>query len=289
MRILFIGAVEFSRHCLKEILKNGGQVVGVLTLEKEYALSQHADYADLSPITLAYRIPLVRVRQINDPGTIRRIPSFKPDLICIFGWSRIVARPILEIPRLGCIGSHPALLPLHRGRHPIIWSLVEGLEESGLTFFYLDEGIDSGDILWQRSFPIGLEDDAASVYEKIKQLASIAIAEFLPQLEQGCAPRIPQDHQRATYWRKRNEEDGQIHWEWPTIRIYNLIRALSPPYGGAHGFSNGKKMVIWRSRLPEGPLPPEASALPPGSIFFQTEEEFRVRTGDGYLRVLEYQ
>jgi methionyl-tRNA formyltransferase len=287
MRIVFIGAVQFSRHCLQEVLTNSGRVVAVFTLPRERA-KFNADYADLSPVAAQYNVPVYLTKNINDPDNIEALRSLRPDVIFVFGWSQLISKPILDIPRLGCIGTHPALLPKNRGRHPLIWTLVEGLSESGLTFFYIDEGADSGDILWQRSFEIALEDDASTLYEKIKVLASQALREFLPQLHQGTIPRIPQDHSQATYWRKRTEKDGEIQWDAPTMTIYNLIRALTHPYVGAHTYLAGEKTLIWKAKLPSDPTSPDALALQPGIVFAQINQGFRVRTGDGHLIILDY-
>ena len=288
MRIVFVGVVENSRHCLKEVLRNDGHVVGIVTLARERA-GFHADYADLSNIARQYKIPFHLTKNINDPESVELLRSLHPDVIFVFGWPQLVKRHVMDIPRFGCIGVHPTLLPKNRGRHPIIWSLVEGLDESGVTFFYLDEGADSGDILWQRSFPITLEDDAASIYEKVMSLESEAIREFLPQLEAGNGSRIPQDHSKATYWRKRTEEDGLINWAAPTMTTYNLIRALTRPYVGAHTYVTGEKLCIWRTRLPEGRLAPELQAAPEGTIIGKSSCDLDVRTGDGYLTVGDYE
>ncbi len=288
MRILFVGAVEFSRHCLQEVLGCGGNVVAVFTLaDKDAAF--HADYAHLSDTAGLHAVRTYEIDNINAPQTVELIRSLRPDVILVFGWSQIVSKEILRIPPLGCIGTHPALLPLNRGRHPIVWALVDGLTDSGLTFFYLDEKADSGDILWQKAFPITLEDDAGSVYRKIEALASEAIRKLLPQLESGTAPRTPQDHTRATYRRKRTEEDGEIDWSTPSMGIHNLIRALTRPYVGAHTYIDGTRVFIWQARLPAGPGPQEALSLGPGTIFNRTEAGIDVRTGDGNLLIAEYE
>ncbi|MFC2035009.1 methionyl-tRNA formyltransferase [Chloroflexota bacterium] len=288
MRIVFVGTVNFSRHCLKEVLENGGNVVALFTLDKAHT-GFHSDYADLSDIANEHVIPVYDIKDIKSYENIELIRSLEPDVIFVFGWSQLIPKQILDIPSLGCIGTHPALLPLNRGRHPIIWALVEGLEKSGLTFFYIDEGMDSGDILWQKSFPITLEDNAESIYMKIKGMASEAIQDFLPQLQQGNAPRMPQDNSQASYWRKRTEKDGTIHWKAPTMQTYNLIRALTHPYVGAHTYIKGKKTLIWRAQLPQKPLPSENQNLLPGTIFAVTNTGFNIRTGDDYLTILEYE
>lgn len=287
MRVLFIGATRFSEQCLRELMEQGADVVAVITVDESRA-NFHADFADLEAVTAPHGIPIHRVSNINSPENVDLIRSLAPDLIFVLGWSQLISSKILTIPPRGCIGSHPSLLPRNRGRHPLVWALVEGLTDTGLTLFYLDEHCDSGDIVWQRSFPITLEDDAGSLYEKITALGREAIREILPQLGRGTAARIPQDHRLATYWRKRGEKDGEIHWSALTMTTYNLIRALTRPYVGAHTHLGGKKMVIWRSRLPQEQTPPAAIALPPGTVFVVAgNAEFRVRTGDGHLTIVD--
>lgn len=286
MRIVLVGAVSFTQRCLEALVEAGANVVAVLTLAPEDG-GFHGDYVDLGPAAERHGIPVVRVRDLGDPAELERLRSLAPDLVCVFGWSRLLPTAVLEIPRLGCIGSHPALLPEHRGRHPITWALVEGLTESGLTFFYLDEAVDSGDILWQRPFPIALEHDAASVYRKIEDLAKTAIREFLPRLADGTAPREPQDHSRATYWRRRTDEDRRIDWADPSMTNYNLVRGLARPYVGATTLVGGAEAIVWRAALPDGALPPGAAGLAPGTVVRRDRETTDVRCGDSYLTILE--
>jgi len=288
MRIVFLGTVEFSRTCLLQILRSGGNVVAVLT-RPPVDRGFNSDYADLTGVAREHHLDLYHVKKINDPATISLIRSLQPDVMFVFGWSQLISVELLKIPAMGCIGSHPALLPRNRGRHPLIWALVEGLDESGLTFFYMDEGADSGAILWQKAFPISLEDDAGTLYRKIQGLAEEAIAEFLPQLQQGKAPRLPQNHALATYWRKRTAKDGEIEWSGPTMKIYNLVRALTHPYVGAHTFLGGNRVTVWRAALPETAIATGASDLPPGTVFAKGETGLQVRTGDGYLRLWQWE
>jgi methionyl-tRNA formyltransferase len=284
MRIVFVGAVDFSRHCLEEVLKQGGEVAAVFTLSEDDA-GFHSDYEDLTEVAGRYGVPVQKIKNINQPEAIESIRALAPDVIFVFGWSQLISKTLLAIPPLGCIGSHPALLPRNRGRHPIIWALVHGLEETGLTFFYLDEGADSGDILWQKSLPISLDDDAGSVYAKIKELASIGISEFLPKLQAGVAPRTPQDDSLANYWLKRGEKDGEIDWAASTMTTYNLIRALTHPYVGAHTYLDGHKMTVWRARRNTLELDP---SVDPGTVVKVDDGGFDVRTGDGVLTICDY-
>lgn len=286
MKIVFIGAVDFSRHCLQEIINHGGHIVGVITLDRRFA-GFNSDFSDLSEVAEAHRIPIYRIQKMTDPAVITLIRALRPDVIFVFGWSQLIPKDILEIPPKGCIGTHPALLPRNRGRHPLIWALVEGLQESGMTFFYIDEGADSGDILWQKAFPITLDDDAGTLYQKIKVLASEAIPVFLDQLVHGTAPRIPQDHSQATYWRKRGEKDGEIHWGTSSLGIYNLVRALTHPYVGAHTHWGDHRITVWKSRLQERTEGLGGHGNKPGTVVGRSPEGLRVSTGDGLLTLLD--
>lgn len=289
MRILFIGAVDFSRHCLMEILRWGGNVVAILSVASSRS-SGYSDFSDLSDIAETYKIPIYKlVTRIGHRESIDLVTSLTPDIIFVFGWSELIPKELLGVPPLGCIGSHPALLPKNRGRHPLIWALVEGLTESGLTFFYIDEGTDSGDILWQKSFEITLQDDAKSLYNKIIELATEAIRDFLPKLQDGTAPRLRQNASKASYWRKRSEKDGEIDWSRTSLSIYNLIRALTRPYVGAHTYLNNVKFTVWRARLSERKACIDLSRASPGLIVAKRAQEIDVRTGDGYLTLLEYE
>ena len=281
MRIVLAGAVQFSRACLETVIAAAGEVAGVLSPARESA-AFNSDYADLAPIAKRHGIPVLRVANINEPDTVSGIRALSPDVMFVFGFSQLLRQEVLAIPPRGVIGSHPTLLPEGRGRHPLIWTLVKGLDHGGLTFFHMDEGADSGAILWQRAFPVTLDDDAGSLYGKMTGLARQAIPEFLPQLADGNAPRTPQDESRATVWPKRSEADGEIDWGAPAMTAYNLIRALTRPYPGAHSFVDGRRLTVWRARLARrGP----ADAVP-GAVTGRTVDGILVKTGEGWLEIL---
>jgi methionyl-tRNA formyltransferase len=279
VRIVFIGAVAFSRRCLEATLDAGGDVVAVLTLARERA-GFHADYADVGAPARAAGIPVHLVENVNRPETLALIRSLRPDVIFVFGWSQLLGDELLA--SAPCIGSHPALLPRDRGRHPITWALVDGLDESGLTFLWLDAGADTGDILWQRAFSISPDDDAADVYERIEELAVEAIHEFVPQLAAGTAPRVPQDHTLATVRRKRTDDDRWIDWTRPSVEIHNLVRGLARPYVGALARVHGQDVVVWRTRLLQPGAVPDGAA---GTVV--SSDPPVVRTGDGAVALLE--
>jgi methionyl-tRNA formyltransferase len=281
MRIVFVGAVAFSRSCLEAIVAARGNVVAVVTLEPRL-LMRHGDGVDLSEAAGAAGIPVYRVTDVNAVETLDLVRRAKPDLICVLGWSQLLGPELLSLAP--CIGSHPALLPRDRGRHPITWALVDGYEESGLTFLWLDEGADSGDILWQRSFPIRQEDDAADVYRAVERLAAEAIPELLPQLEIGTAPRIPQDLTGATYRRRRTEADRWIDWHQSARDIHNLVRGLARPYVGALTRSGRQDVIVWRARVWDGG--DSAAEAQPGAVS-RADGRLVVSTGEGAVVLIE--
>lgn len=280
VRIVFIGIVDFSYHGFSEVLRNGGEVVGVVTSESG---RNNSDYRDLAPLAREHDIPLHLCRNVNDPETLAWIRSLQPDIIFCWGWSQLIKKELLDLPPMGVVGVHPALLPANRGRHPLIWALVLGLRESGLTFFFMDEGADSGPILSQRTFQITDEDNAATLYAKIKQLASEQIAEFLPRLIDGTFKAVPQDHAKANTWRKRSRKDGLIDWRMNERSILNLVRALAKPYPGAEFQWGESSVTVWKARTLGEPVSVFAE---PGRVLGHRDGKPVVRCMDGAI-VLE--
>jgi len=261
-------------------------VVGVVALDPSRA-SFTSDYRDLAAVAAARGIPALRVTDVNASATVAQLRVWAPDVMFVLGWPQLVHREARDVPRLGAIGTHPTLLPEHRGRHPLIWALVEGRTRGGLTFFRLADGADSGDVVWQRSFDIGILDDAGDLYRRVEALERAGIAELVPALESGTLTSRPQDATRASYRRRRREADGLIDWSAPTQVSYNLIRALARPYPGAHTYHRGRKVIVWRSLLPVASAPPSALGAIAGTVIAKVAGELHVRTGDGHLRLVE--
>lgn len=246
MRILFVGCVESSYVLLQSLLEHKKEIVGVIT-KKEAGLN--ADYKDLSVLCLNYGIDYKYISNINDEEVIRYIREKNADIIYCFGWSQIIKKELLEITPMGVIGFHPAALPNNRGRHPIIWALALGLNETASTFFKMDEGADTGDIVSQVKIPICESDYAADLYENIMCAAKKQVLEFTENLENGSCRTISQKKQEGNTWRKRGRKDGIIDWRMGSSAIYNLIRALSHPYIGAEFEYKEKYYKVWKSEI----------------------------------------
>jgi len=248
MRIVFVGTVEFSHHCLEEMLALGANVVLAAYVDPAFAGSI-SDYRPLDDLCAAHGVRSMTFRRIGDPETIAAIREAEPAILFVLGLSQLVPAALLSLPPAGCIGSHPALLPANRGRALIPWSILRHHERGGLTLFYLTPEVDAGDIIAQASWPITREDTASSLYGKMIAVGRRLIRENLPAITAGTAPRTPQDHSQATSLPRRTPEDGLIDWSRPAEAIHDLIRATTHPYPGAFTHLGEQKIICWRGRL----------------------------------------
>jgi methionyl-tRNA formyltransferase len=246
MRIVFIGNVVFSLSALEHLVSMGADIVGVCTLKES---KFNSDHVDLSHISALHRIPWLYANDINSVEVIDWIKRKSPDVIFCFGWSKLLKKRLLELAPLGVIGFHPSALPENRGRHPLIWALVLGLKKTASTFFFMDDGADSGDVLSQCDIQISDEDDASSLYRKTTRIALGQIEEFIPKLILNTNQRQHQDENLTNSWRKRDAADGLIDWRMSAKSIHNLVRGLAKPYVGASFVIDGQEIKVWKTQL----------------------------------------
>ncbi|MDX1975766.1 MAG: methionyl-tRNA formyltransferase [Rickettsiales bacterium] len=281
MNIVFIGCVESSFVALKTLLAiHQVDVTGVVTLEKS---AVNSDFCDITPLARAQHIPV-----FYDGGKERsdELVSFirycKADYVFCIGWSRLLPTEVLQATKGGVVGYHPTLLPLHRGRHPIIWAIVNGLEETGSSLFLMDEGADSGPLISQMHVAIEARETAASLYQKLLTALEAQLRDCVPKLAEGTLQPQPQDHSKATYWQKRGKDDGQLHWEKSAVELDRLVRALSVPYPGAHFLYRGVDVVVKESSV----ALEAAENGGPGQVLAKKGDFFLVKCGQNALWIL---
>lgn len=281
MRLVFIGCVDFSASCLEVLLDLDANVVGVCTRASS---ASNSDHKDLTPIATAHGVPVLDSPDINAQCSVQWIKEKSPDVIFCLGWSNLLKEEILGIAPMGVIGFHPAALPQNRGRHPLIWALALGLDATASTFFFMDHGADSGDILSQEKVCISRDDDASSLYRKIKLVAADQIRKFLPLLVSGDYLVEPQNHKYANYWRKRGVSDGAIDWRMSASVIYNLVRALTVPYIGAHFQNEGVKIKVWKCRVIED----LQNNIEPGRVVGWGDVGPIIKCGEGAVELISF-
>ena len=281
MRIVFVGSVYFSFKMLEHLLKLRANIIGIVSKGKS---KFNSDFHDLTPLSKSYETPNLITNDINDKKTIKWITHLKPDVIYCFGWSNILKKPLLGIPKKGVIGFHPTMLPLNRGRHPLIWAKVLGLKKSGTTFFIMDEGADSGPIISQKLFLIEEKDTAYNLYEKIISNGLKQVEEITHELKNNIEKRVPQ-LKISNYWRKRTKADGRICFSMTSAAIINLVRALSKPYPGATCIFDDNEIIVRSVR--KGNC--MNINLEPGKVISIYKNNIEVKTGDGSVVLVEHE
>ncbi|MCI8661605.1 MAG: methionyl-tRNA formyltransferase [Lachnospiraceae bacterium] len=266
-RIGFVTCVQLGMSCIEEIYRLGGELKVIFTLEDRYARNKSGriyldGFADL------YRIPLVKIRHIND-GTVEQIGrKLELDWLFIIGWSQIAGKEVLEMPKIGCIGMHPTLLPKGRGRASIPWAILKNVSETGVTLFRLDEGVDTGDIIDQVVIPLEPAITATELYQRVNEAHILLIQNNWERLLRGQVDFIKQDEREATEWPERKPEDGEIFGHMSVEESLRLIRAVTHPYPGAF-FRRGRE--LWR-------------------IWSAEKGDFDgIKVADGYIRPIEYE
>jgi methionyl-tRNA formyltransferase len=285
MKILFVGAVEGSLIALKALADSGIHPTHVLTLPPDSA-SRHSDFVDITDFARRIGSEVIYSKEINDDETLLKLEMIRPDLCLVIGWSQICHARFRKIARLGNIGFHPAPLPKLRGRAVIPWTIILNQPTTAASLFWLDEGVDSGDILAQSAITVTADETALSLYKK----QTDALAEMLPvavaSVRDGTAKRVPQDHSKASYCAKRTPEDGRIDWSDTAANIERFIRAVGAPYPGAFTTNNEDRVWIDKARLPHTPT--EYIGIP-GQIQSIAKDSFTVLCGDYQcVEVLEW-
>ncbi len=279
MKICFIGGVKFSYELLKTILENKFNVEIVFSYNDDKN-HLYSDIISFDEICKNNNILHIKVDNINDQKNFDILKKIKPDIILVMGWSQIIKKPILNIPKCGVIGSHPTELPKYRGRAPIPWTIIKNLKRSALTFFFMSEEIDDGDILDQEIFLINKNDDSTSIYDKIIKLGKKMITKNLKLIENGTEKRTVQDPSKfLEYWNRRKPEDGLIDWNDDAETIDRLIRASTFPYPGSYTFFKNSKLIIWKSEYEQN------DQSKPGEILQINEDSIKVGTKNGFILI----
>lgn len=271
MRIVFMGASELGWDCCRTLLESGQEVVGILSIPKEFRISwsdrpvTNVRFKSFEDLSQQYGIPLGYVTtKMSDPVYRELLQSWKPDLLIVIGWYYLVPPVLRDLARLGAVGIHASLLPRYRGGAPLVWAMINGERETGISLFHFADGVDTGDVIAQRTFAIAFEDDIATVVRKSLSASLDVLREYVPMLAAGTAPRRAQDHSLATLVPQRKPEDGLLNWNDVTaLQAYNWVRAQTRPYPGAFTFIGPEKVTLWKA-VPVAAS--EAVNAPPGSV-----------------------
>lgn len=284
MRIVFMGTPEFAVPSLEALLISADQVVGIVTQpDRPKGRGQQLSLSPVKVIAQREGLPLLQPTKMKDPGFMAELSGWKPDVIAVAAFGRILPPAILSLPPRGCINVHGSLLPKYRGAGPIQWALINGETETGITTMLMDEGMDTGAMLLQASMAINPDDTAGSLSARLAEIGGRLLVDTLARLKAGTLAPRPQDHSQATLAPLLKKEDGAINWAMSALSIANRIRGLTP-WPGAFTFLNADRWTIWRAAAIS-----EATALPPGQITALRKDAIHVATGQGVLAIHELQ
>jgi methionyl-tRNA formyltransferase len=248
MRTLWVSFDTIGRDCLEAAADVGAEVVGVVTLPEPIDPNRSGQCA-FDDVTAELGAELVQTSDVNSEATLEAVHALDPELIFVVGWSQLVREPFIALGQEGVFGMHPTLLPRHRGRAAIPWAILSGLARTGVTLFEItDPTADSGPIVGQVVLEIPPDETATALFERVAAAHVELVREFVPQLLERRAPRIPQDPSRASSWPRRTPADGIIDWETRAPYLYDWVRAQTRPYPGAFTFLGDERVVVWRAR-----------------------------------------
>ncbi len=287
MRLVFMGTPAFAVPSLEGLAEAGHQLAGVFS-QPDKPVGRHHNKLQPTPVkerALARGIPVYQPETLRDGAALAILKELDPELIVVAAYGRFLPDEILALPPKGCINVHSSLLPKYRGSAPINWAILNGERVTGVTIQRMVRDMDAGDIILQRSTPIGETEDAAALYDRLAQLGGELAVEAVAQIQAGTATYTPQDHAKATPAPMLSKALSPVDWTRSAQEIYNQIRGLDPWPGASTDVISGEPIKLWGGQVVEK----HTDALP-GTIAAADKNGIDVACGDGnVLRILELQ
>jgi methionyl-tRNA formyltransferase len=297
MRVLFYGTPAFAVPTLDGLLVRH-RVVGVITQpDKPVGRGRPVIASPVKRRALEAGVPVLQPARLRDPGWPERLAELAPDVAVVAAFGQILPKPVLDVPARGSINVHASVLPRYRGAAPIAWAIIRGERETGITTFQMDAGMDTGDMLLRERTPIGPEETAGELSERLAAIGARLLLRTLEEID--TLPRLPQDGTEATLAPRLKKEDGRLRPAEPARDLVNRVRGCNPWPGAALRTPAGR-LLVWRARA----LPDPRSAEPGTLISVSPQgrgqgegsrgegsraEGLAIVTGSGLLLPLEVQ
>lgn len=284
MNIVFMGTPDISVSILDAIVNSRHNVTAVVTREdKPKGRGKEMAFPPVKEYALEHNIPVFQPGKIKNPEAISELKKFEADIFVVAAYGQILSKEILEMPRLGCINVHTSLLPKLRGSSPIQWAIIEGETETGVTIMQMDEGMDTGDILFTKTVPIDKDETGGSLFDKLAATGADIIVDALDLIEKGEVTPIKQDEELATYTKMLNKKLGYVRFIRSAEEIERLIRGLDP-WPSTYTYYNEKTLKIWKAEVID-----ETDSSAPGTVVRVDNDAIYVNTTKGILKILELQ
>lgn len=277
LKILFMGTPDFAEACLKALVENGQNVVGVISQpDKQKGRGMKVQYCDVKRYALEKELPVYQPETLKDEAIKGLLEELNPDIIVVVAYGKILPEYVLRFPKYGCINVHGSLLPEYRGASPIQRAVIDGKKVTGVTTMYMDKGLDTGDMLLTREYEIGENTNTGEAFDDLAKIGAELLLETLDGLEKGTITPVKQDDSKATYAEKIFKEECAVSFDDNAWIVHNKIRGLYP-FPGAFCYHDRKMLKLCESRLYKD----EAKDGKNGEVIALSKDGILVKCRDG--------
>ena len=297
MRVVFMGTPDFAVGTLEALVKAGHEVVLAVTQpDKPKGRGKAMQPTPVKEAAENHGIPVYQPVKIREASCVDYLRTFQPDVIVVVAFGQILTKEVLEVPKYGCINVHASLLPMYRGAAPIQYVILNGEKETGVTTMFMDEGLDTGDMLLKTVVPITADETGGTLHDKLSAAGAELLIRTLEQMEAGTLQRIPQTGETC-YVGTLKKSMGEMDWSRPAEELERQVRGLNP-WPSAYTFLNGKTLKIWKAEVLHTEAVSSQEAEEPealadrkscGSVIVISRDSIQVQTGDGILAIRELQ
>ena len=292
-KIIFMGTPDFAEESLKALYENGHDIIAVVTNpDRPKGRGMKLMASPVKTYAISKQIPVLQPEKIKENTEfIQKIRELNPEYICVVAYGKILPKELLEIPKKGCINVHGSLLPKYRGAAPIQWAIINGDKETGITTMYMNEGMDTGDMILKEKVLIEENETTGELWNRLSKIGGKLLVKTIEEINNGIAPRIKQE-ENATMAPMLSKQMAKIDWNnQNSMQIKNLIRGLNPIMG-AYTTIKDKKVKLWKAEIIEEYMDilPELSNFNPGEIVLANDKVgLFIKTIDGVLSIIEIQ
>ena len=277
-----MGTPDIAAVCLKKILDDGFEVVGVYTQpDRPKGRGMKMVCSPVKELALAHDLPVFQPESFREDETVETLKALKPDVCAVVAYGRILPQRVLDVPTRGCINIHASLLPRYRGSAPYQWAVLDGLEETGVTAMYLCREMDAGDIIDTVRTPIGENETAGELLDRLAQLGAGLLSRTLARFAAGEVPAVPQDPALVSYAPMLDKTMCPIDWNKTARQVHNHVRGLHP-WPVATMELGSKKFKVHETRVVEG-------TGTPGQVLGLTKTGLIVACGQGAVEIRSLQ
>lgn len=282
MRVVFMGTPDIAATCLTKILGDGFQVVGVYTQpDRPKGRGMKMVYSPVKEVAIAHNLPVFQPENFREDEAVEQLRALQPDVVAVVAYGRILPQRVLDIAPKGFINIHASILPQYRGSAPYQWAVLDGQKETGVTAMYLCREMDAGDMIDVAKTPIGEDETAGELLDRLAVLGAELLSKTLTRVEMGEAEGIPQDATKATYAPMLDKTMSAIDWSKTAQQVHNQVRGLHP-WPVATAELNGTKFKIHATKVAEG-------SGAPGTILGLTKTGLLVACGEGAIEIRSLQ